>query len=101
MTAAWLNLKFATVERRRKAMRRSWFELVAAVLVTIMAWPALAQQGPVAAACTEDMQKFCADKQHGQGQVRACLEANKDKVSVDCKTALDTTGPGKGKKPAQ
>jgi hypothetical protein len=66
-----------------------------------MAWPALAQQGPVAAACTEDIQKFCANKQHGQGQVRACLETNKDKVSDDCKTALDTTGPGKGKKLAQ
>jgi hypothetical protein len=65
-----------------------------------VAWPALAQQGPVAAAFTEDIQKFCADKRHVQGQVRACLEANKDKVSDDCKTALDTTGPGKAKKPA-
>ena len=82
-------------------MRRYWLELVAVTLAIGMGWPALAQQGPVAAACTEDIQKFCADKQHVQGQVRACLEANKDKVSDDCKTALDTTGPGKGKKPAQ
>lgn len=28
--------------------------------------------------------------------MRACLEANKDKVSDACRHALDTTGPGKG-----
>lgn len=82
-------------------MRRSWLALVVGALFTSMTWPVLAQQGPVASACTEDIQKFCADKQHGQGQVRTCLEANKDKVSDGCKAALDTTGPGKGKRPAQ
>lgn len=55
-----------------------------------------AQGGPVAAACKDDIPKFCAGKEHGQGDVRACLEANKDKVSAACKTALETTGPGKG-----
>jgi hypothetical protein len=57
---------------------------------------ALAQQGPVATACKEDIPKFCSGKEHGQGEVRACLEANKDKVSAACRAALETTGgPGK------
>lgn len=57
---------------------------------------ASAQGGPVATACKDDIPKLCAGKEHGQGDVRACLEANKDKVSAACKAALDTTGPGKG-----
>ena len=69
----------------------------AAALTLSLTAGALAQgpgQGPVASACVDDIAKFCADKEHGQGKVRACLEANKDKVSEACKTALDTTGPG-------
>ena len=61
---------------------------------------ALAQgqgQGPVAAACGDDIAKFCAGKEHGGGVVRGCLEANKDKVSEACKTALNSTGPGRGR----
>lgn len=57
---------------------------------------AFAQSGPVASACSEEIAKYCADKEHGRGEVRACLEANKDKASSACKTALATTGPGKG-----
>jgi hypothetical protein len=41
------------------------------------------------AACKDDIQKFCASEPKGQGKVKACLESNKDKVSPDCKTALD------------
>jgi len=67
--------------------------LFAAAAIANFAW---AQQGPVATACKDDIQKFCAGKEHGQGEVRACLEANKDKVTAACKTALDTTGPGQG-----
>lgn len=58
--------------------------------------PALAQTGPVGSQCAADIQQFCAGKKHGSGDVRACLEANRDKVSVACKGALDTTGPGRG-----
>ncbi len=54
-----------------------------------------AQQGPVATACADDIAKYCADKEHGQGEVRACLEANEDKVSAACRTALETTGGGR------
>jgi hypothetical protein len=41
------------------------------------------------AACKDDIQKFCASEPKGQGKVRACLQSNKDKVSPDCKAALD------------
>jgi hypothetical protein len=53
--------------------------------------------GPVAKQCASDIQKFCADKQHGHGEVRACLESKKDTVTPACKEALETTGGGRGK----
>lgn len=52
--------------------------------------------GPVAAQCSDDIAKFCADKSHGGGDVRACLVTKKAEVSAACKAALDTTGPGSG-----
>lgn len=64
-------------------------------LCTAFAVGAWAQQGPVATACKDDIPKYCAVKEHGQGEVRACLEANKDKVTTACKAALDTTGGGR------
>ena len=67
----------------------------ALVLSAALATGAKAQQGPVAVACKDDIPKYCAGKEHGQGEVRACLEANKEKVSPACKTALDTTGGGR------
>lgn len=70
--------------------------IIVAVITTLAATSAFAQDGPVATACKDDIPKYCAGKEHGQGEVRACLVANKDKVSAACKTALDTTGPGQG-----
>lgn len=69
--------------------------LCAMIAFGATAMPVLAQ-GPVAAACQAEIAKFCAGLEHGQGAVRKCLEANKDQASAACKTALDTTGPGKG-----
>ncbi len=69
---------------------------VAVLAAMVFGSPAFAQQGPVAMSCKEDIAKYCAGKEHGKGEVRACLEAAKDKVTDECKTALDTTGPGKG-----
>lgn len=69
--------------------------LCAMIVFGATAMPVLAQ-GPVAAACQAEIAKFCAGLEHGQGAVRQCLETNKDKASAACKTALDTTGPGKG-----
>ena len=69
----------------------------AAIGLLLAGGAALAQSGPVATQCKDDIAKLCAGKQHN-GDVRACLEAAKDKVAPACKTALDTTGPGKGGK---
>jgi hypothetical protein len=70
---------------------------IAAALLALAALStaAQAQQGPVATACKDDIPNYCAGKEHGQGEVRACLEANKDKVTAACKEALETTGPGR------
>jgi hypothetical protein len=68
---------------------------IALAISAALATGSWAQQGPVASACKDDIPKFCAGKEHGQGEVRACLEANKDKVSAACKTALETTGGGR------
>lgn len=61
-----------------------------------LAAAAIAQTGPVATACKADIAKYCAGKTH-DGEVRSCLTAVKGKVSAACRTALETTGPGKGK----
>lgn len=53
-------------------------------------------QGPVAQACAADIGKFCEGIEHGGGKVRACLEANKDKVTAACQAALASHGPGRG-----
>jgi hypothetical protein len=44
------------------------------------------------AACKADVEKFCANEPRGQHKIRPCLEANKDKLSADCKTALENAG---------
>ncbi|MCK7473835.1 MAG: hypothetical protein MZV49_10615 [Rhodopseudomonas palustris] len=65
-----------------------------AVLSTSAAAPALAQdgRGPVGTIRAKDIDSYRRGLAHGSGEVRACLERNRDKVSPDCKTALDTTG---------
>ena len=57
---------------------------------------ALAQGGPVATDCANDIAKICSGKPH-DGSVRICLETNYAKVSAACKKALDSTGGGRGK----
>jgi hypothetical protein len=69
-----------------------------ALIILLIEGSAVAQgmgTGPVAKQCASDIQKFCADKQHGHGEVRACLESKKDKVTAACKEALETTGGGR------
>ena len=66
------------------------------VAATLAAGPALAQApaggGGGMAACREDAQKFCADKT-GPDR-RACMEANKDKLSDACKAARAARAAG-------
>ena len=54
-------------------------------------------QGPVITQCKGDIAKHCAGKSH-DGEVRACLESKKAEVTQACKTALESTGGGKGRK---
>lgn len=72
----------------------------AALLGLASAVPAMAQgagAGPVGTQCKADIAKFCKNASHGNMEARACLEANRDKVSSACRRALDTTGGGRGK----
>lgn len=56
------------------------------------------QTAPVATQCAQDIQTYCAGKGHGSRQTRTCLEANRDKLSAECRQALDTTGGGRGRR---
>ncbi len=74
--------------------------IIIAVAAASFATGAAAQRGtgsgPVAASCQDEIAKYCADKSHGNRAVRTCLEENKDKASAACRTALETTGGGRG-----
>lgn len=69
---------------------------IAALSVMGISGAAVAKEGPVATACKEEIAKYCEGKEHGKGEVRDCLEAQKENLSEGCKTALETTGGGKG-----
>jgi hypothetical protein len=45
-----------------------------------------------ASQCKDDLQKFCASVQPGQGRALACLNKNEKDVSQTCKDALKQTG---------
>jgi hypothetical protein len=40
------------------------------------------------AACKQDVQTLCADVQRGGGRIMECLKSHADKVSPDCKAAM-------------
>lgn len=57
-------------------------------------WPSgqMTATGPVATNCKAEIAKFCAQEEHGDGEVRECLKDNRENLSSLCKEALDTTG---------
>jgi hypothetical protein len=70
--------------------------LFALVCVSLASTQGLAQEkGKRFEACKADIEKFCVDIPKGQHKIRPCLEANKDKISVECKTVLNTPHDGK------
>jgi hypothetical protein len=79
-------------------MKKHALAIGVAAIALGFALPALAQgmgQGPVAAACGPEIERYCAGVPHGRGEVRACLEANLRKVSDQCRAALGSTGGGR------
>lgn len=69
---------------------------LAGLAFALISTSVLAQSGPVATACANDIAKMCANRPH-DGSTRICLEQSYAKVSADCKSALDSTGGGRGK----
>ena len=39
-------------------------------------------------ACTAEVQKFCANIEHGKGKIRSCLEGHATELSGTCKTRM-------------
>jgi hypothetical protein len=89
------NVSYATLQGVSDVKLINTLAVSALAVATSIA-AASAQTGPVATACKDDIAKLCAGKAH-DGEVRVCLETNYDKVSAACKTALDTTGGGRGR----
>jgi membrane fusion protein, multidrug efflux system len=59
--------------------------------------PPSAARANVRTACAADVQKLCADVEGNRGAVRACLQANAEKLSEACRTAV-AERRGKGRK---
>lgn len=66
-----------------------------AFILMILSIPALAAEpqqqprgGAVREACKADIATHCAGLEPGGGRIRACLKANRDKLSDGCKAAI-------------
>jgi hypothetical protein len=51
----------------------------------------------VRAACSADVQKFCAQIERAKGAMRACLDAHESDLSADCRTARAVRSAAKAK----
>lgn len=47
-----------------------------------------AKGGAVAEACRQDVQTLCPEAKPGDGHIKACLKANRAKLSDGCKAAI-------------
>jgi hypothetical protein len=50
--------------------------------------PPKAGKGELRAACSADIQKFCANTERGKGQTRGCLESHTAELADACKAAM-------------
>jgi hypothetical protein len=69
--------------------------VLAALLLTAAALPALAQSGPTPQeqmACRGDAGKFCAEHIGKPPQMNACLRENKAKLSDSCRKVVESHG---------
>ena len=55
--------------------------------------------GGAMAACKQDVQTLCADVQRGGGRIMECLKSHADKVSPDCKAAMQAAHERRGQHP--
>lgn len=51
--------------------------------------------GPVAKLCAKDIETHCAKIQRGPA-LRTCLQEKSKDLSENCRTAVESTGPGRG-----
>jgi hypothetical protein len=51
--------------------------------------------GPVASSCSREIAKYCHRYRHGGGEVRACLNRNRARLSRRCRQTLNNTGYGR------
>lgn len=49
------------------------------------------------AACSADVQKFCANVERAKGAMRSCLAAHEKDLSAGCKAARDERAAARGK----
>lgn len=52
--------------------------------------------GPVARLCAREIETHCAQVQHGPA-MRSCLEGKSSELSENCRTALSSTAPDRGR----
>jgi hypothetical protein len=62
--------------------------LAALAIALVVAPAAFAQSGGALSACKGDIEKLCSGVASGGGQIRACLKAHRDQVSIGCKHAI-------------
>jgi flagellar motility protein MotE (MotC chaperone) len=50
------------------------------------------------AACSADIQKFCAQIERAKGAMRACLQAHANELSAECRALRDARAAAKAEK---
>jgi hypothetical protein len=63
------------------------FALATGAATVTMAEPA--SDGTILLNCAGEVKKFCTDKKYAKQKIRTCLEAQKGKLSKQCKATLE------------
>jgi Cysteine rich repeat len=63
--------------------------VIAMLFVTaVAAAPTESTEGPQRGTCREEINKVCADTKPGDGRIKQCVEANRDKLSPGCQQRM-------------
>ncbi len=74
----------------------SRFGVLTLAALALCAGPAFAQSGvtqterQVAQTCMPDVRSYCSNVQRGSGRIVACLRENSERLSPNCKQALES-----------